>query len=47
MTSIVMFDYFRVDFVDSLGRSRRCLKKDLPDLQKQDYELKDRKEKKQ
>lgn len=32
-----------VDFVDSLGRSRRCLKKDLPDLQKQDEDLQERK----
>ena len=35
--------FCRVDFVDSLGRSRRCLKKDLPDLQRQDEELKERK----
>lgn len=29
----------RVDYVDALGRSRRCLKKDLPDFQKMDQEL--------
>ncbi|XP_029457244.1 LOW QUALITY PROTEIN: coiled-coil domain-containing protein 174 [Rhinatrema bivittatum] len=28
-----------VDYVDSLGRSRRCMKKDLPDLLKLDKEL--------
>uniref|UniRef100_A0A8C2KF60 Coiled-coil domain containing 174 n=1 Tax=Cyprinus carpio TaxID=7962 RepID=A0A8C2KF60_CYPCA len=28
-----------VDYVDALGRSRRCLKKDLPDFQKMDQEL--------
>ncbi|XP_039402716.1 coiled-coil domain-containing protein 174 isoform X1 [Mauremys reevesii] len=28
-----------VDYVDSLGRSRRCMKKDLPDLLKMDKEL--------
>uniref|UniRef100_A0A8C8VKV5 Coiled-coil domain containing 174 n=1 Tax=Pelusios castaneus TaxID=367368 RepID=A0A8C8VKV5_9SAUR len=28
-----------VDYVDSLGRSRRCMKKDLPDLLKMDREL--------
>ena len=30
---------FRVDYVDSFGRTRRCLKKDLPNFQKQDDEL--------
>ena len=30
---------YRVDYVDSLGRTRRCLKKDLPVFQKQDAEL--------
>ncbi|KAF0034994.1 hypothetical protein F2P81_012752 [Scophthalmus maximus] len=29
-----------VDFVDALGRSRRCMKKDLPDFQKIDQDLK-------
>ncbi|XP_072238363.1 coiled-coil domain-containing protein 174 [Leuresthes tenuis] len=29
-----------VDFVDALGRSRRCMKKDLPDFQKMDQDLK-------
>ncbi|XP_065120574.1 coiled-coil domain-containing protein 174 [Paramisgurnus dabryanus] len=28
-----------VDYVDALGRSRRCLKKDLPDFQKMDQDL--------
>ncbi|XP_051563498.1 coiled-coil domain-containing protein 174-like isoform X2 [Myxocyprinus asiaticus] len=28
-----------VDFVDALGRSRRCLRKDLPDFQKMDQDL--------
>nr|XP_033781849.1 coiled-coil domain-containing protein 174 isoform X2 [Geotrypetes seraphini] len=28
-----------VDYVDSLGRSRRCMRKDLPDLQKLDKDL--------
>ncbi|KAM4023557.1 coiled-coil domain-containing protein 174 [Anomaloglossus baeobatrachus] len=28
-----------VDYVDSLGRSRRCMKKDLPDLEKMDKDL--------
>ncbi|EDO42063.1 predicted protein, partial [Nematostella vectensis] len=28
-----------VEYVDSLGRSRKCLRKDLPDLQKRDREL--------
>ncbi|XP_043098269.1 coiled-coil domain-containing protein 174 [Puntigrus tetrazona] len=28
-----------VDYVDALGRSRRCLRKDLPDFQKMDEEL--------
>ena len=32
--------FFRVDYVDSFGRTRRCLKKDLPQFQKQDAELK-------
>lgn len=30
----------RVDYVDSLGRSRRCMKKDLPDFKKMDQDLK-------
>nr|XP_019941849.1 PREDICTED: coiled-coil domain-containing protein 174 isoform X2 [Paralichthys olivaceus] len=29
-----------VDFVDALGRSRRCMKKDLPDFKKMDHNLK-------
>ncbi|CAK6955614.1 coiled-coil domain-containing protein 174 [Scomber scombrus] len=29
-----------VDFVDSLGRSRRCMKKDLPDYKKMDQDFK-------
>ncbi|XP_017271192.1 coiled-coil domain-containing protein 174 [Kryptolebias marmoratus] len=29
-----------VDFVDALGRSRRCMKKDLPSFQKMDQDLK-------
>ncbi|XP_028262084.1 coiled-coil domain-containing protein 174 [Parambassis ranga] len=29
-----------VDFVDALGRSRRCMKKDLPDFKKMDQDLK-------
>ncbi|XP_061543973.1 coiled-coil domain-containing protein 174 [Phycodurus eques] len=29
-----------VDFVDALGRSRRCMKKDLPDFMKMDHEFK-------
>ncbi|XP_022046774.1 coiled-coil domain-containing protein 174 isoform X2 [Acanthochromis polyacanthus] len=29
-----------VDFVDSLGRSRRCMKKDLPDFKKMDQDFK-------
>lgn len=29
-----------VDYVDALGRSRRCMKKDLPDFKKMDQELK-------
>ncbi|KAM6928161.1 coiled-coil domain-containing protein 174 [Xenentodon cancila] len=29
-----------VDFVDALGRSRRCMKKDLPDFKKMDENLK-------
>ncbi|XP_029989841.1 coiled-coil domain-containing protein 174 isoform X2 [Sphaeramia orbicularis] len=29
-----------VDYVDSLGRSRRCMKKDLPDFHKMDQDLK-------
>uniref|UniRef100_H2L7L1 Coiled-coil domain containing 174 n=1 Tax=Oryzias latipes TaxID=8090 RepID=H2L7L1_ORYLA len=28
-----------VDFVDALGRSRRCMKKDLPDFKKMDHDL--------
>ena len=30
----------RVDYVDALGRSRRCMKKDLPDFKKMDQDLK-------
>ncbi|XP_026163001.1 coiled-coil domain-containing protein 174 [Mastacembelus armatus] len=29
-----------VDYVDALGRSRRCMKKDLPDFKKMDQDLK-------
>uniref|UniRef100_A0A3Q2YKQ7 Coiled-coil domain containing 174 n=1 Tax=Hippocampus comes TaxID=109280 RepID=A0A3Q2YKQ7_HIPCM len=29
-----------VDFVDALGRSRRCMKKDLPDFMKMDFNFK-------
>lgn len=29
----------RVDYVDALGRSRRCLRKDLPGFQKMDQDL--------
>ena len=29
----------RVDYTDMLGRSRRCMKKDLPQLQKMDKQL--------
>ncbi|KAF5922536.1 hypothetical protein HPG69_008296 [Diceros bicornis minor] len=32
----------RVDYVDSLGRSRRCMKKDLPDLLEMDKNLQGR-----
>ncbi|KAG8536370.1 hypothetical protein GDO81_026506, partial [Engystomops pustulosus] len=32
-----------VDYVDSLGRSRRCMKKDLPDLLKMDKNLQGKK----
>lgn len=31
--------FFRVDYIDSFGRTRRCLKKDLPSFQQQDAEL--------
>lgn len=31
--------HYRVDYVDFLGRSRRCMKKDLPSLLKMDQEL--------
>lgn len=31
--------HYRVDYVDFLGRSRRCMKKDLPGLLKMDQEL--------
>ncbi len=30
---------YRVEYVDSLGRSRRCLKEDLPRLQEMDRGL--------
>ncbi|XP_030633311.1 coiled-coil domain-containing protein 174 isoform X1 [Chanos chanos] len=33
-----------VDYVDALGRSRRCLKKDLPEFQKMDQDLKGKRE---
>ncbi|EMP35592.1 Putative protein C3orf19, partial [Chelonia mydas] len=33
-----------VDYVDSLGRSRRCMKKDLPNLLKMDKELQGKRE---
>ena len=29
----------RVDYVDGLGRSRRCMKRDLPDFRKMDQSL--------
>uniref|UniRef100_A0A8C9TDM5 Coiled-coil domain containing 174 n=1 Tax=Scleropages formosus TaxID=113540 RepID=A0A8C9TDM5_SCLFO len=32
-----------VDYVDALGRSRRCMKKDLPSFQKMDHELRGQK----
>ena len=31
--------YARVDFLDSFGRTRRCLRKDLPIYQQQDSQL--------
>lgn len=34
------FFFSRVDYVDALGRSRRCMKKDLPGFQKMDLDLK-------
>ncbi len=34
-----LLSFLRVDYVDALGRSRRCLRKDLPDFQKMDEEL--------
>lgn len=30
---------YRVDYVDALGRSRRCMKKDLPGFMKMDLDL--------
>ena len=30
---------FRVDYVDTFGRSRRCLRKDLPELERMDRKL--------
>lgn len=30
----------RVDYVDAWGRSRRCMKKDLPGFKKMDQDLK-------
>ena len=30
---------FRVDYVDAFGRSRRCLRKDLPELERMDRKL--------
>lgn len=38
LTPIFLFS--RVDYVDALGRSRRCMKKDLPGFQKMDLDLK-------
>lgn len=35
----VLCFHYRVDYVDSLGRSRRCMKKDLPSILKMDQEL--------
>ena len=35
----MMLVFFRVDYVDSLGRSRRCAKEDLPMMKKIDEEL--------
>ena len=32
----------RVDYVDSLGRSRRCLRKDLKHLQEMDKDISNR-----
>ena len=32
---------FRVDYVDSLGRERRCLLKDLKHLQEMDKDMND------
>lgn len=32
-----------VDYVDSLGRSRKCMKKDLPDFQRMDLDLNNKK----
>jgi hypothetical protein len=31
--------YYRVDYTDSLGRSRRCMKQDLPKLIARDKKL--------
>lgn len=38
-TKTTIFFLCRVDFVDALGRSRRCMKKDLPDFKKMDQDL--------
>lgn len=38
-TSNFLCFHCRVDYVDFLGRSRRCMKKDLPSLLKMDQEL--------
>ena len=38
MTLVCTF-LLRVDYVDSLGRSRRCLKRDLGQLQKMDKDI--------
>jgi hypothetical protein len=35
----ILFLNFRVDYVDSLGRTRRCMKKDLPKFMEMDREL--------
>lgn len=40
--SVIFFHYFsssRVDYVDCLGRTRRCLRKDLAYVKKRDVEL--------
>lgn len=32
---------FRVDYVDSFGRSRKCLRQDLPIMQQKDTKIKE------